>query len=215
MLITVATEKGGVGKTTIATNLAAMRAGHGDSVKLIDTDDGKYAYQWGMTRREAQLVPEILLAMMEGNIYADLIDERSKHDTVIVDVPAGDGPTLRLACAAADVIIIPLRIGQFDTRSLGKTSHIANEIRQTRPNVRIFAVLNAVPFNAKTGLAESIAVLDEMTDYFTRVKKHIVDREAFRLAARSGKGVTEIERKFADPKAIEEMTSLYEEVFNV
>lgn len=213
MLIAIATEKGGVGKTTIATNFAAMRAAYTDSVKLIDTDNAKYANQWGMVRRAAGVTPDIRLAMMQGNIYSDLIAERDALDTVVVDVPAGDSVELRLACAAADVLIIPLSVGQFDTWSLGTMGVLVNELRQTRPALRVYSVLNKVPPSAKTELRDSVAMLAEMSDFFTPARTPIMDRMAFRSAARAGKGVTELDGA-ADQKAIAEITSLYEEVFN-
>ncbi|MFP3681917.1 ParA family protein, partial [Pseudomonas sp. SIMBA_041] len=71
MLIAVATRKGGVGKTTIATNLAAHRASQGHAVKFIDADTDEYGYMWGMLRRHKEVTPNILLAKMTGAIYSD------------------------------------------------------------------------------------------------------------------------------------------------
>jgi chromosome partitioning protein len=219
MLIAVAAEKGGVGKTTIATNLAGMSAAYGHSVMLTDTDveesTGRYAYAWGLTRRETAGLPEVHLSMLRGNLYADLLAQRARYDTVIVDVPAGNGIEMRLACAAADVIVVPLRIGQFDTSGMGPMVKLANEIRQTRPEARIYAVLSDVPFNAKNGLRESVEMLETLGEYLKRTRRHIVGREAFRMSSRAGRAVTELDRPLQDPKATEDITALYEEVFNV
>jgi chromosome partitioning protein len=218
MLIAVAAEKGGVGKTTIATNLAGMSAARGHSVMLTDTDveesTGRYAYAWGMARRDTEGLPSINLAMLRGNIYTDLLAQKERYDVVIVDVPAGNGLEMRLACMAADVIVIPLGIGQYDTSGMGPMVKLANEMRQTRPDTRVYAVLNNVPFNAKNDLRDSLEMLDTLHDYLRRTSKYIVGRQAFRASARSGRAVTELEKPLQDPKASEEITSLYEEVFN-
>jgi hypothetical protein len=78
----------------------------------------------------------------------------------------------------------------------------------------VYAVLNNVPFNAKNDLRDSLEMLDTLHDYLRRTTKYIVGRQAFRASARSGRAVTELEKSLQDPKASEEITSLYEEVFN-
>lgn len=220
MLIVVAAEKGGVGKTTIATNLAGMSAAHGHSVMLTDTDveesTGRYAYAWGTARRDTEGLPVVHLAMLRGKtVYADLLAQKDRYDTVLVDVPAGNGIEMRLACMAADVIVIPLGIGQYDTSGMGPMVKLVSEVRLTRPDTRVYAVLNNVPFNAKNDLKDSLEMLGTLQDYLRPASRHIISRQAFRNTARSGRAVTELDKALQDPKATEEMTSLYEEVFNV
>ena len=220
MLIAVAAEKGGVGKTTISTNLAGVRATQGHSVAVVDTDvdetKGRYAYAWCSARKDQPAAAQLNAYMLRGeDIYNPLLSYKEMFDTVIVDLPAGNSVELRLACAAADVVVIPLRVGQYDTNGLSTMLSVANEWRQTRPEVRFLAVLSDVPFNAVSDLRDSVEMLDGVAQYVTRTRRHIVGRQAFRNSARAGLAVTELSKSQGrDPKADADLLSLYEEVFN-
>jgi chromosome partitioning protein len=217
MLIAVATEKGGVGKSTLSTNLAGLIASKGHRVLLVDTDidnqKGRYSYAWGTTRRSEESLPHVSLAMGQGKVYADLVAHREAYEVVIVDVPAGRGVEMVDACLAADVIVIPVGIGQFDTSGLEPMLLIANRLKTERPATRILVVLNSVPPNAKRDLQDSREMLEGLKDYFKPVSKTIFNRQAFRDSSKTGRAVTELKRK--DPRATEELTNLYEEIFNV
>lgn len=221
MLIVVAAEKGGVGKTTIATNLAGTRAARGHSVMLVDTDveerTGRYAYSWGQRRREDYPdVPDVSLSMLRGDVSRDLWNHRANYDTLIVDVPAGNGEEMRVSCLVADVIVIPVRIGQYDTDSLSTMVKLVRDVRTLRPDTppRVLALLNAVPPSMKLGLEDSRNMLDGLGEYMSRTRSHIVERGAFLTSAKTGLAVPELPRKWADKKAEAEVMSLYEEVFN-
>jgi chromosome partitioning protein len=216
MLIAVATEKGGVGKSTLSTNLAGLIASRGHRVLLMDTDidgqKGRYSYAWGTTRRAEEDLPHVSLSMGHGKVYADLVAHREAYEVVIVDVPAGRGVEMVDACMAADVIVIPVGIGQFDTSGLEPMLVIADRLKVDRPQTRLLAVLNNVPSGAKNDLKDSQEMLDGLAGYFKRVSKPIINRQAFRDSSKTGRAVTELKRK--DPRAVEELTALYEEIFN-
>jgi chromosome partitioning protein len=215
-LVVFAAEKGGVGKTTLSTNIAGLLAINGHSTMLVDTDvdgqKGRYASDWIKSRRQIPGLPTVVLSMAQGQIYNDLQSYRDAYGAVVVDVPAGNGIEMRLACSLADVIVIPVRIGQYDTKGLEPMLEIAAMVRSERPDVRILSVLSDVPFNAKNDLEDSEGVLDTLSAYMRRTRKHIVSRQAFRDSAKSGRVVTELVRR--DPKASDELLSLYEEIFH-
>jgi chromosome partitioning protein len=145
-------------------------------------------------------------------VYADLVAHREAYEVVIVDVPAGRGVEMVDACMAADVIVIPVGIGQFDTSGLEPMLVIADRLKVDRPQTRLLAVLNNVPSGAKNDLKDSQEMLDGLAGYFKRVSKPIINRQAFRDSSKTGRAVTELKRK--DPRAVEELTALYEEIFN-
>ena len=66
MIILIGGEKGGTGKTTIATNLAAMRALAGRDVLLIDTDPQGSANYWVQSRDELEIMPRVACVQKFG-----------------------------------------------------------------------------------------------------------------------------------------------------
>lgn len=214
MLIAVATRKGGVGKTTLATNIAAARAQQGAVVKLIDADHDEYAHMWGMLRRQKGVEPNILLSKMTGNIYSDLQAERESFDTVVVDVGGKHSPELVFAVAACDVLVLPVRAGQFDVWSLVAMANMIAEMRANGKTFRIVPVMNAVPAGENSSLTAGLqGELERMAEHFSAPKIKIVQRNAFVTAAMEGKGVTELARNRDTSQAIDEVQALYQEVF--
>ncbi|HDR9259601.1 TPA: AAA family ATPase [Burkholderia vietnamiensis] len=214
MLIAVATRKGGVGKTTIATNLAANRAAAGHSVKLIDSDYDEYAHMWGMLRRQNEVQPNILLAKMTGNIYADLMAERESTDTVIVDVGGKHSPELVYAVGACDVLVLPVRAGQFDVWSLTAMGQMVSEMHASGKTFRVVPVMNAISPQSSSSLTAGLkGELERLEKYFPAQAAKIVQRDAFSWAAAEGKGVCELKRGRDTEKAQDEINTLYAEVF--
>lgn len=213
-LIAVATRKGGVGKTTLATNLAARRAQDVSSVKIIDADRDEYAHMWVMSRREKGVEPNILVAKMTGHIYADLLHERASHDTVIVDVGGKQSPEIVFAVGTCDVLVLPVRAGQFDVWSLKAMAQMVSEMRASGKTFRVVPVMNAIPSEKNSTLTARLRhELDKLTEIFSPPKVRIVERVAYVNAAIAGKGVTELPRARDTAAAIDEIELLYREVF--
>ncbi len=94
-IILVGGEKGGTGKTTIATNLAVMRAAAGRDVVLIDTDPQGSASGWCYTRDEAGLAPRIASVQKFGKGLArELEDLSMRYQDIIVDAGGRDSVKL-------------------------------------------------------------------------------------------------------------------------
>lgn len=103
MLLVIGGEKGGTGKTTIATNLAAMRVLTGRDVLLVDTDRQSSASFWAETRQEQGALPPIASVQKFGSkIRGDLLDLAKRYQDVIVDAGGQDSPELRAALTVAD-----------------------------------------------------------------------------------------------------------------
>lgn len=215
MLIAVATRKGGVGKTTIATNLAVCRTRRGHSVKCIDADLDEYMYMWGMLRREKGIEPNILLSKMTGNIYSDLMAEREAVDTVIVDVGGKNSPELVYAVGACDVLVLPAEAGQYDVWSLMAMSSMINQMRASGRNFRVVTVMNKLASDERNSLTVSLqAEFAKLKETFGCDPIKVVKRNAFGLAAAEGKGVIELRRNRDTEQAQDEIEAVYAGVFN-
>lgn len=217
MIVVVANEKGGTGKTTLAVNLAAMRALAGKDTLLLDTDKQESATTWAATRHEAEVKPHITCVSKRGKVGYDIAAMREKFDTIIVDAGGRDSLEMRQATTVCDILVIPMRASQFDTWSLDAMVAMLREIEEkttVRPNA--VAVVNAVSANPQVRETEEMRQIladPDYQEYFGTLDTHITDRIAFRRAAREGVGVIELAGPMADPKANLEMFRFYKEVF--
>lgn len=216
MIVLFGSEKGGTGKTTAATNMAAMRAKAGRDTLLVDTDGQESATIWSQVRSDLDVQPPITCVFKRGKLGADLLALSEKFDTVIVDAGGRDSVELRQAMAVCDRMIIPVRPSQFDSWSLDKMAILLKEIEERvgrRPPAAV--VLNAVSTNPQVREAAEVREsLAEQADILPVLATELSDRVSFRRAAREGKSVIELTGSLADPKGSAELMSLYQEVFN-
>lgn len=115
-VITIAQQKGGSGKTTIAVNLAVHYSRSGKSVALLDTDPQGSLGRWFMTRHAGlggDTGLEFGTASAWGVAY-ECDKLRRQHDLVIVDTPPKIDADLRPALRAADLVLIPVATSQVD-----------------------------------------------------------------------------------------------------
>lgn len=216
MLILVANEKGGVGKTTIAVNLAAMCALAGKEVLLIDTDRQESASAWAGVRHESGHVPTLTCLAKTGRVGYDLVKLKDKFDVIVVDAGGRDSIEMRQAMAVCDLALIPIKPAQFDVWSLSRMSQMVEDIhQQTGVPVNARAFINGASSNPS--VRETLEVKEALKDYveqFPTLETVITERIAFRKAAREGLGVVELSSALSDPKANLELMAFYKEIFN-
>jgi chromosome partitioning protein len=109
-VIVVANPKGGVGKSTLSTNLAGWFAASGEWVALADLDRQQSAHDWLALRSQG------LAAIESWEVDPDAPAKPPKGlEHAIVDTPAGlHGPRLSAAIGLADKVIVPLQPSLFD-----------------------------------------------------------------------------------------------------
>lgn len=214
--VLVANEKGGVGKTTIAVNLAAMCVMAGKETLLVDTDKQESASAWAGARYENGITPTVLTMAKTGKVGYDLANLKAKFDIIIVDAGGRDSVEMRQAMAVCDYVLIPIKPAQFDVWSLNKMSSMVSDVKEkTERPVNAYAFINGASTNPM--VRETQEARDLARDYeevFPLLISVVSERIAFRRAAREGQGVVELKNDLADPKANIEMIALYEEIFN-
>lgn len=217
MIIVVGNEKGGVGKSTLALNLATMLRNDKTTGKvlLVDADVQASLSRWNEVRNINDVKPEIPLVSTQGSqIHKTLKQLSEDYDTIIVDVAGKDTPELRSSVLAADLIVVPVSVSQFDIFST-KLLRVVIE--------------NALPFNEKlkTLVVNNKRSTNPSLDYevddvrgyieddnFKIAKTSIYERVAYRRSVPLGLGVTELKGPLRDVKAINEIKELYKEIKN-
>ena len=120
MIITVGNTKGGVGKTTLAVNLAIARALTGRDVWLIDGDRQGTAQTAISIRAEAGHVPGIACATYPDGptLRAQVQQQTAKFDDVVIDAGGRDSTALRAALVLSDVLLVPFQPRSYDVWAL-------------------------------------------------------------------------------------------------
>lgn len=212
MLVLIGGEKGGTGKTTLATNLAAMRAIAGHDVLLVDTDVQGSASYWATSREEAGAQPRVASIQKFGKgLSAELRDLATRYEDVIIDAGGRDAVELRAALVVAERVLVPLQASQFDVWTLDRMEDLVAQAQGINEGLRAFVVINRA--SANPAVAESQEAREFLGEFahLGLVETVIRDRIAYRKAAREGLAVLELPQR--DPKAAAEVQQLYAEVF--
>ena len=212
MIILIGGEKGGTGKTTLATNLAVWRAQSGHDVLLVDTDAQGSASYWSAARDEAQHAPRIPCVQKFGKGVTTAVQDLAKRfEDLIIDAGGRDSVELRASLVVCNKVFVPNQASQFDIWTLATMNDVIEKAEALNPRLSSRVIINRASPNPL--VTESEQAREILADFpqLGLAKSVIRDRIAYRKAARDGLAVNELTPP--DPKAVTEMTTLYQEVF--
>ena len=150
-VITVAQQKGGAGKTTLAVTLAGVFVRQGLSVALLDSDPQGTLGRWFMTRLERLGAPDLEFSTASAwGVGYEVRKLRSSHDIVIIDTPPKADSDLRPALREADLVLVPVPASHVD---LWATDGVLDLV--ARESGRALIVLNRM--SGGTRLSEEVA----------------------------------------------------------
>ncbi len=202
-VFTIAQQKGGSGKTTLAVNLALRFAQLGKSVAVLDTDPQGSLGRWYMARRDRfgdDTGLEFGTASAWGVSY-ECEKLRKLHDVVIIDTPPKIDADLRPALRESDLVLVPVAASQIDLWATESVLELAR--RERRPAL---IVLNRVAARARlTG--DMIAKIDAMDT--PRAATALGNRVAFAEAMGLGLSVSDIGKS---SMAAKEVAALVEDI---
>ncbi len=212
MIITVGNTKGGVGKTTLAVNIALARALSGRDVWLVDGDRQGTTQTAISIRAQAGHQPGIACSTYpEGQVLRAQVQQQGrKYDDIIIDAGGRDSTALRAALVLSDILVVPFQPRSYDVWALHDIAALVDEARSVRDGLRAVAVLNAAdPGSSLDNIEAAEAVAD--VPQFEYLATPIRRRKVF--ASAGGGGLSVFEAKPADRKAIDEMTALVNALF--
>ncbi|MBK9018330.1 MAG: ParA family protein [Saprospiraceae bacterium] len=203
MIISITNLKGGVGKSTLAQNLAVYLAKKGRNLCIADTDsEQQTSVKWGSVRSgiEDGSVPEVPVFLINPDTISDQILNKlgKKYDLVIIDgTPALTELTTRIIIMS-DLVITPILASATDVWALDTFLKRYEEARITKEamggKVELYVLLNK--YNERTNLDREIGeTIGEMGVNLLATK--ISTRVAYKEATVQGLGVTELKDKNA------------------
>lgn len=201
--------KGGVGKTTLATNMAILLAASGRDVLMVDADDQETASDFTILRNETLAdfggAGYTSVKLHGVSVRTDTLRLAAKYDDIVIDVGGRDTAGQRAALSIADIYAIPFLPASFDVWTLEKVAALISEARPFNEKLKTICFLNRADARGQDN-EEAVAIARDIPG-LTYIDSMLGNRKAFRTAASQGLAVTEI--KPADPKATAEMMELF------
>jgi len=142
--VAIISQKGGAGKTTVATHLAVAAEQHGLRTALFDLDPQASATSWADRRKQS--APTVIAGQAPRltNLLEQAVEQSA--DLVVIDsAPNADAASLA-AARAADLILIPCRPAAFDLNAIATTLNLAAVAQKPA-----YVLLNAVPPLGRVG----------------------------------------------------------------
>lgn len=210
MILVVGNTKGGVGKTTLAVNLAIARASAGRDLLLVDGDEQGTALTFTQLRAERLGQAGYTAVALTGAALRSQVRQlANKYNDIIIDVGGRDTGALRAALTVADTLLVPVQPRSFDVWALDQMAALVVEAREINEGLRAVAILNG----ADPQGGDNNAALEMIGDIkgIDVLATSIIRRKAFPNAAAEGRAV--LEHTPRDAKAIEELTTLVGAVF--
>lgn len=183
--IVVASQKGGVGKTTIAGHLGVMAEQNNEGpVALIDTDpQGSLASWWNERTNETPLFAQVEIGKLTEHLQALA---KGGIKLAIIDTPPSVTEMIQQVLRTADLVLIPTRPSPHDLRAVGSTV----ELVENAGKRMIFVINGAAPRARIAG--EAVVALSQ---HGTVAPVTLYQRTDFASSMIDGRTVQEIDPK--------------------
>jgi chromosome partitioning protein len=209
MILLVGGQKGGTGKSTISTNIAAWHASRGKDVLLIDGNPTQGTASNWAARREDVGLPPLTCIEKSGNLFRSVRDLSERYDEVIIDTGGQDSKECRTALLAADVFLTPIRPSQTDAETLIFVSELIEQAMEINPGLKSKILITNALTNPGSKTVDEIRELVKDMENFELLNSVIHARKIYIDAIPGGHGVVELNNK----KAKQEIEALTREIY--
>ena len=205
-VIAVANQKGGVGKTTLAMNMAAGLTRRGSCI-VVDADPQRSATMWielsdSLREFPARVVPA------EDEIKKQIIQLQTEFDYIVIDCPPEiKSDSTISAIEISQILLIPLLPSPMDLWASTRIEELIKRVQRVNPTISAFVVLNQIEPRS----AMSRGMDGALQEINIPVLRHRLSRRAsYRTAALEGCSVYDL--GFRGRVASEEIDNIIDEV---
>jgi chromosome partitioning protein len=189
MIIALAGQKGGAGKTTTSICLASEWHRRGKSVLLVDADPQGSARTWASVAAEQDRSIPTVVAMGAGLHQREQLPRlASAYDITIIDCPPRHGEIQRAALMVADLAVLPCGPGALDAWALSETIDIVQHAQIIRPGLKAAVLITRKV--ARTALGQNAREVVGQCG-FDVLASELGYRVAYQEAPAAGVGVVE------------------------
>ncbi len=201
-VIVIAHQKGGVGKSTIAANLA-VEISKFEKVNLVDLDIQK-SISYFNSLRDSKLIISTASSFKELQTLVN-----NNHGVMIIDVGGFDSDLNRAAILGADVLITPVSDSAIEVIGLLSFKNVLKEVRKVR-DIKASVILNRIHPSARASI-DKLNEFISSNEEFKLLKTVLRDRAEYKKAFESGQSVCEYN---SNSKASDEIKQLINEVYH-
>lgn len=161
-VIALLNQKGGAGKTTLATHLAGELALQGARVTLLDADPQGSALDWAQ-RRNQDGGPRLcaVYGLARDSLHLEAPQIARQVDFVVIDGPPRVAALARSALLAADLVLVPVQPSAYDVWASHEMVRLVVEARVFRPTLRAAFVINRRVVGTVIGREARSALADQ------------------------------------------------------
>lgn len=208
MRIAFVNQKGGVGKTTLAINVAGCMAQQGYKVLLVDADPQQSALDWSGVRSGESLFS--IVGMPRPVIHKELPMLEKGYTHVIIDSPPSVHTLTQSIVGASDVVVVPVQPSPYDVWAAEAVLKVIDDASSVlNPELKTVFAINRKIVNTAIGRD----IVASLNGYGKPVlESQVCQRVAFAESAAQGKTVFELDEHSA---AAQEIAALTKEILGL
>ncbi|RMP46444.1 Stability/partitioning determinant [Pseudomonas savastanoi pv. retacarpa] len=214
MVILFASDKGGVGKSTTAANMAVMMSSKGKSVIILKTDQNPDLMTWAEIRSTAGLS---IIPVHEAyrDVSSEILRLKPMCDVLLVDCPGHDSAEFRSALTVVDTLITLIKpSSMFEKGTLTNLTETVRTAQYKHGNaaLKAYVLMTRIKPNK---VPDAIALDEELRSdsvWIQPLKARLSELDIYENAVNVGAGVHELERASSLPKAKAQLELVAQEI---